>query len=130
MQTLDVSGRGFRRGGWRALVMGAIVALAACSGAPDPQPALANASDLIAQAERNGATDLAAADLGRARELLHNAKAAERLGRNGHAAHLAREAAIEARLAIARTAAAHAYDAFDPKPPPQPVTGAQAEARK
>ena len=73
-----------------------IIAIAACSQVPDPQPALANASDLIAQAETNGATDLAAADLSRARELLHRAQSAEHLGRNGRAARLAREAAVEA----------------------------------
>ena len=117
---------------WHAAIVGAIViiGIAACSEVPDPQPALANASDLIAQAETNGATDLAAADLSRARELLHRAQSAEHLGRNGRAARLAREAAVEARLAIARTAAAHAYDEFDTGPAPKPVAEAQPATRQ
>lgn len=94
------------------------IELAACTRAPDPGPAIANAGELIEQAERNGVVGFAAADLDQARELLQNARAAQGLGRRASAAKLAHEAAVEARLAIARTAATQANAAFA-EPPPQ-----------
>ena len=84
------------------------LSIAGCERASDPSPALQHARALIVQAERTGAKRLAAADLQQARRLMRNAEAAQRIGRSSRANQLAHEASLEARLAIARTAAVRA----------------------
>jgi hypothetical protein len=98
-------------------VIGLAVSIARCDRASDPFPALQNARSLIEQAESTGATQLAAADLERARHLMRNAEAAQRIGRSTRASKLAHEASVEARVAIARTAAMRANEAVRLEPP-------------
>jgi hypothetical protein len=101
----------------RLCVIALAVSIARCERGSDPFPALQNASSLIEQAESTGAAQVAAADLERARHLLRNAEAAHRIGRSTRASRLAHEASVEARLAIARTAAVRANEAVPPEPP-------------
>lgn len=81
---------------------------AGCSSGPRPVEQLTRASTLIEQAEKTGAARFAAADLEQARGKLSRAQTAADDGDQETALRLAKEAAVDAELAQARSAAAEA----------------------
>jgi len=90
------------------LPVAALVAMVGCSSGPRPVEQLARASTLIEQAEKTGAARFAAADLEQARGKLSRAETAADDGDQETALRLAKEAAVDAELAQARSAAAEA----------------------
>ena len=90
------------------LPVAALVAMVGCSSGPRPVEQLARASTLIEQAEKTGAARFAAADLEQARGKLSRAETAADDGDQETALRLAKEAALDAELAQARSAAAEA----------------------
>jgi hypothetical protein len=83
-------------------------ALAACASGPDPKPEIESARALVTQAEQSGAGEFAGRDLEVARDRLRLAQDADEAHRDAEAQRYADEAAVNARLAIANTAAAKA----------------------
>ena len=83
-------------------------ALSACASSPDPKPEIESARTLITQAEQSGAPEFAGADIQSARERLQRAEEADGKHRDDDAQRLAAEATVNAKLAMARTAAAKA----------------------
>ena len=83
-------------------------ALAACASGPDPKPEIESARALVTQAEQSGAGEFAGRDLEVARDRLRLAEDADEAHRDVDAQRYADEAAVNARLAIANTAAAKA----------------------
>jgi hypothetical protein len=93
------------------LIVALTALVGACSAGPRPVEQLARASTLIEQAEKTGAARFAAADLEQARGKLSQAQAAADDGNQETALRLAKEAAVEAELAQARSSAAEAKNA-------------------
>jgi Domain of unknown function (DUF4398) len=91
--------------------LGVLLAASGCSSGPKPTADLAQAHTLVDQAEQSGAAQFASDDLVRARNKLQQA---DQDARNKPEAsmQLAQEATVDARLAIARTAALKAQQAM------------------
>ena len=83
-------------------------ALAACASTPDPKPEIQSARALVEQAEQSGAAEFAGKDLETARDRLRLAEDADEAHKDDDAQRYAGEASVNARLAIANTAAAKA----------------------
>jgi len=83
-------------------------ALAGCANPPLPVAEYARAQTLVQQAERNQAQQFAAVDLERARKQLQQAHKAMDAREAELAERYASEAALDAELALARSAAAQA----------------------
>ena len=83
-------------------------ALAACASTPDPKPEIQSARALVEQAEQSGAAEFAGKDLEIARDRLRLAEDADEAHKDDDAQRYAGEASVNARLAIANTAAAKA----------------------
>ena len=83
-------------------------ALSACASAPDPKPEIESARALVTQAEQSGAAEFAGKDLETARERLKLAEDADEAHHDDDAQRYADEASVNAKLAIANTAAAKA----------------------
>jgi hypothetical protein len=124
-------------------MIGAACVFSACASGPDPKPEIESARTLISQAEQTGAPEFAGADIQSARDHLQRAEEADSKHRDEDAQRYAAEAAIDAKLAMSRTAAAKAeqsaqeaqrgVDALQqeanrpetqqaPPPPPMPAT--------
>jgi len=124
-------------------MIGAACVFSACASGPDPKPEIESARTLISQAEQTGAPEFAGADIQSARDHLRRAEEADSKHRDEDAQRYAAEAAIDAKLAMSRTAAAKAeqsaqeaqrgVDALQqeanrpetqqaPPPPPMPAT--------
>jgi len=86
----------------------ATAALGACASAPDPKPEIQAAKALVTQAEQSGAAEFAGKDLETARDRLRLAQDADEAHKDADAQRYAGEAAVNAKLAIANTAAAKA----------------------
>jgi hypothetical protein len=87
--------------------------LMGCASTPAATDNIARARTLVDQAARGSAQRCAAADLGRARDGLQKAAAADREGEPELAARLADEAAADAELALARAESAEAARAAE-----------------
>ena len=83
-------------------------ALAACASTPDPKPEIQSARALVEQAEQSGAAEFAGKDLETARDRLRLAEDADEAHKDDDAQRYAGEASVNAKLAIANTAAAKA----------------------
>lgn len=93
---------------WRvprsALIIGPLLALGACASSPDrPFQDLARAEASIEQADQTGAREYGATELDAAREKLALARAAADNDENVAASRYAKEAAVDAELAMAVT---------------------------
>jgi hypothetical protein len=88
-------------------------ALGACSAGPDPKPEIESARTLISQAEQSGAPEFAGADMQAARDHLQRAEESDRKHRDDDAQRYAAQAAVDAKLAMGRTAAAKAEQAAE-----------------
>ena len=86
----------------------AAAALAACASVPDPNPEIEAARALVTQAEQSGAGEFAGKDLETARERLRLAEDADKAHKDADAQRYADEASVNAKLAIANTAAVKA----------------------
>jgi hypothetical protein len=96
-----------------AAIIGMACALGACSAGPDPKPEIESARTLISQAEQSGAPEFAGADIQSARDHLQRAEEADSKHRDDDAQRYAAEAAVDAKLAMGRTAAAKAEQAAE-----------------
>jgi uncharacterized protein DUF4398 len=83
-------------------------AFAACASTPDPKPEIQSARALVEQAEQSGAAEFAGKDLETARDRLRLAEDADEAHKDDDAQRYAGEASVNAKLAIANTAAAKA----------------------
>src|SRR5262245_19551022 len=88
-------------------------AMGACAAAPDPKPEIESARTLITQAEQSGAPEFAGADIQSARDRLQRAEEADSKHRDDDAQRFAAQASVDAKLALARTAAAKAEQAAE-----------------
>ena len=86
-------------------------ALGACAAGPDPKPEIESARTLITQAEQSGAPEFAGADIQSARDHLQRAEEADSKHRDDDAQRYAAQAAVDAKLAMGRTAAVKAEQA-------------------
>jgi hypothetical protein len=90
-------------------LLAAVVTLCGCASAPSrPTVDVTRAQTLIQQAEQNGAQRFAAADLDHARDALRRSQVAMDAGNEDVANRLSAEAAVDAELALARSAAGQA----------------------
>jgi hypothetical protein len=110
----------------------AMLLIGGCASTPPPVAELASAHTLVAQAEQSDAPRYDSADLAMAQEKLQQADASAK-DNSPAAARLAREASVDAQLALARTRANKEQDALTqvnatlqalqsetaPPPPPQ-----------
>src|SRR5512145_1943945 len=83
-------------------------ALSACAAAPDPNPEIQSARALVEQAENAGAAEFASRDIENARDRLRMAENADESHDDVEAQRFAEQAAVNAQLAMANTAAAKA----------------------
>jgi hypothetical protein len=91
--------------------LGGLLALAGCASEPKPTAELAQAHSLVDQAEQGGAPQFASADLAMARSKLQQADS-EAQSHPDLSLRSAQEAAVDARVAIARTNSAKAQVAL------------------
>jgi len=87
--------------------------LAACASGPNPKPEIESARALVTQADESGAAELAGADVQTAHDRLALAEKADAKHRDDEAQRYAAEAAVNAKLAMARAAAEKAERAAD-----------------
>jgi len=87
--------------------------LAACAAAPDPKPEIESARALVTEADQSGAAEFASADVQTAHDRLALAEKADASHRDDEAQRYADEAAVNAKLALARAAAEKAERAAD-----------------
>ena len=103
---MDGNGFCWRWPGVTAIV--AAAALAGCAASPDPKPEIESARTLVTQAEQSGAPEFASAEMQNARERLQKAEEADAAHDDEDAQRLAAQAGVDAKLAMAKAAAAKA----------------------
>jgi hypothetical protein len=89
----------------------AAAVLAGCASVPDPNPEIEAARALVTQAEQSGAAEFAGKDLETARDRLRLAEDADEAHNDADAQRYAGEASVNAKLALANTAADKAEQA-------------------